>query len=130
MAAPDMPALIDQLGAASLEARQLLADIRGATRDLRNAIRDAQAEREQLADLIKRTVADDIQAEVSTQLAKLGEQTQAAMAAATAKVGREFDRLTNIMMTGDDYARPAKGALDLRELAREQHQRRTLGGAP
>lgn len=122
--AADMPNLIDRLGEASLTARGLLADIRTATKDLRATLRDAQDERARLADLIKETVAAEIHAEVATQLEALGEKTRQAMDDATAKVGREFDKLANILMTGDDHGRGES----LLDLAAEQARRRAGGG--
>lgn len=124
MTTPDLPDLIDRLGAASLEARELLADVRSTTRELRTEIRNAAAERERITDLIKKAVAADIEAEVKTQLSALGELTRKAMDDAVAKVGREFDKLTNIMMTGDDYGRGTR----LPDLVAEQARRKTLGG--
>lgn len=129
MTSPDLLSLIDQLGEASMEARSLLADIRTATKDLRQAVKESAEERERLSVAVKQAIAEDINEEVRVQIEALGEQTRKQMDAAAAKVGREFDKLANILMTGDDRGRPADG-FDLRRLAEAERLRRAAGGAP
>jgi len=49
MSAPTVD-LLDKLGAAALECRELLAEVRGATKDMRAAIRDGEAAQLRLKD--------------------------------------------------------------------------------
>lgn len=99
----DWNSTIDRLAAATTEARQVITEAHGATRDLRQAIADAR-------DLLARTVPQAVEAEVSSRvsdavteaIAALGRSTEAAMAAAVDKVGREFARLERLYLGLDD----------------------------
>jgi len=96
----------DRLDAAVSECREMIREAHAATKDLRAAVRDAKRE---LQDLAKDEVADQIQREVSRQLEELGEQTGAAIKAATQKVIAEFDRFGEALLGKETYWQTASG---------------------
>jgi single-stranded DNA-specific DHH superfamily exonuclease len=114
---PNMRTLIDELGAAALECRQLLADVRTASKDLRSAVREARETQASLAKAVEEMVDADIDEAVKAGLARYEKNVHAAMDAAVAKVTSEFDKLGNILLTGDPRARSHDG-FDIRKLRR------------
>lgn len=86
--------LLDKLGAASLEAKGLLSEIRGAIKDLRQAEREAV---DHVHKLMNESVHAKLEAEVHEQITKLGDITQRSMKDTEAKVVFEFNRLTEPM---------------------------------
>jgi Sec-independent protein translocase protein TatA len=97
---------LDRLEAATGECREMIREAHAATKDLRAAIRDAKRE---LQDLAKDEVAAQVQREVSRQLEELGEQTSAAITAATQKVIAEFDRFGEALLGKETYWQTASG---------------------
>jgi chromosome segregation ATPase len=97
---------LDRLEAAVAECREMIREAHAATKDLRAAVRDAKRE---LQDLAKDEVAAQIQGEVSRQLEELGEQTGAAVKAATEKVIAEFDRFGEALLGKETYWQTASG---------------------
>ena len=96
----------DRLEAAMDECREMIREAHAATKDLRAAVREAKQE--------MRAVAHDeaaarIQAEVSRQLAELGERTSEAVTAATQKVIAEFDRFGEALLGKETYWQKASG---------------------
>jgi DNA anti-recombination protein RmuC len=124
---PDMPDLIDRLVAAAVECRELLADVRTATKDLRAAVKEVREERERLAAAVRDAVGAEIDEQVRVQLEALGELTRKQMDASVDKVSREFDKLANILMTGHDKGRPDDG-FNLADLAEAERLRRIARG--
>ena len=97
---------VDRLEAAVGECREMIREAHAATKDLRAAVRDAKRE---LQDLAKDEVAARVQGEVSRQLEELGEQTSAAIKAATQKVIAEFDRFGEALLGKETYWQTASG---------------------
>jgi len=97
---------LDRLEAATGECREMIREAHAATKDLRAAVRDAKRE---LQDLAKDEVATQVQREVSRQLEELGEQTSAAITAATQKVIAEFDRFGEALLGKETYWQTASG---------------------
>jgi phage protein D len=97
---------LDRLEAATGECREIIREAHAATKDLRAAVRDAKRE---LQDLAKDEVAAQVQREVSRQLEELGEQTSAAITAATQKVIAEFDRFGEALLGKETYWQTASG---------------------
>ena len=97
---------LDRLEAAVGECREMIREAHAATKDLRAAVRDAKRE---LQDLAKDEVAAQVQREVSRQLEELGEQTGAAIKAATQKVIAEFDRFGEALLGKETYWQTASG---------------------
>jgi hypothetical protein len=97
---------LDRLEAATGECREMIREAHAATKDLRAAVRDAKRE---LQDLAKDEVAAQVQREVSRQLEELGEQTGAAITAATQKVIAEFDRFGEALLGKETYWQTASG---------------------
>jgi molybdopterin converting factor small subunit len=97
---------LDRLEAAVAECREMIREAHAATKDLRAAVRDAKRE---LQDLAKDEVAAQVQSEVSRQLEELGEQTGAAVRAATEKVIAEFDRFGEALLGKETYWQTASG---------------------
>jgi hypothetical protein len=96
----------DRLEAAVGECREMIREAHAATKDLRAAVRDARRE---LQDLARDEVAAQVQAEVSRQLAELGERTSEAVTAATQKVIAEFDRFGESLLGKETYWQRASG---------------------
>lgn len=92
------------------ELRELIREAHGATKDLRQAVRDAKK-------AVESDIAETMKAEVERQVAHLGEATGKAMRAAVEKVHREFDRLEAIF-TGTDPQSRHEGKPPLEELLR------------
>jgi Sec-independent protein translocase protein TatA len=97
---------LDRLEAAAGECREMIREAHAATKDLRAAVRDAKRE---LQDLAKDEVAAQVHGEVSRQLEELGEQTSAAIKAATQKVITEFDRFGEALLGKETYWQTASG---------------------
>jgi chromosome segregation ATPase len=97
---------LDRLEAAVGECREMIREAHAATKDLRAAVREAKRE---LQDLAKDEVAAQVQREVSGQLEELGEQTSAAIKAATQKVIAEFDRFGEALLGKETYWQTASG---------------------
>ena len=97
---------LDRLEAAVGECREMIREAHAATKDLRTAVREAKKEMPALA---RDEVAAQIQQEVSRQLEELGEQTHAAIEAATQKVIAEFDRFGESLLGKDTYWQTASG---------------------
>jgi hypothetical protein len=97
---------LDRLEAAVGECREMIREAHAATKDLRAAVREAKKE---LHDLAKDEIAAHIQREVSRQLEELGEQTSAAVQAATQKVIAEFDRFGESLLGKETYWQKASG---------------------
>lgn len=87
-----------------------IREARGILKDLRYEIRAArelaEATRGLVAELAEDKVAEHLQAEVTRQLATLGDQTREQMDKSTAKVIAEFDKLRNLLLGRE---RPANG---------------------
>lgn len=118
----DMPALIEQLATKAIECRELLGDVRSATKGLRNAERDANEARAKLATAVEEMVDQDIGGRIRDGLAEYEETLQKAIDDAVEKVGKEFEKLMNIYMTGDNRGRPPDGR-DLQRLMEERGRR-------
>lgn len=98
MSGPDYASVIDRLGAAARDCRELLRQAHEAQRDLRGAIREAKEARRELADMlgtITDAVGASIEREVVTKLDELGEHVNKSMRDTTAKILEEFDTLAN-----------------------------------
>ena len=97
---------LDRLETAVGECREMIREAHAATKDLRAAVRDAKRE---LQDLAQDEVAAQVQREVARQLEELGEQTSAAIKAATQKVIAEFDRFGEALLGKETYWQTASG---------------------
>lgn len=97
---PKPETFVDQLAAASTEAKEVLRDIRFERAQLEKerkaldkAFTDAKAN-------VETWVVDTINTAVSEGLAEMGKETKAAMDRSVDKVGREFDKLCNLLLRG------------------------------
>jgi phage protein D len=97
---------VDRLEAAVSECREMIREAHAATKDLRAAVREAKQEVRALA---SDEVAAQIRAEVSRQLAELGERTSEAVTTATQKVISEFDRFGESLLGKEAYWQKASG---------------------
>jgi hypothetical protein len=95
---PKPESLVDQLTEAAMNARQLLGEIRGATGDLRAAIREARAF---LQDEIEGTIQGRVNETVDVQLALVGEAARSYMDASVDRINNSFDKIADILM-GDN----------------------------
>lgn len=109
--------MVERLTEAAVEARAALRDLYAGIKEARKVLKDMDGAVEKL---VKEDVEAVIQEQVHTQLEEIGKATKRAMDDSVAKVQREFDKLTNIMMTGDTKGKADDG-LDLRNLI-ERHK--------
>lgn len=106
----EMASLIDRLGAASLEAKELLREVRGAIGDLRQAERDAYKAKAEVtaaaAEAVRATVEDMIRAQVKADLEEAGRDIQNFTHQLYAGIIENVNRLFNALMgapnTADD----------------------------
>jgi len=103
-----------------------IAALRAATREAHEVLKDLRTERRAVEQLVagiegrvQRAVGNRIEREVADQVAKLADETDKAMRASVAKVGREFDKLAELYTGGDGPDRPS-----LVELTRRYVERR------
>jgi DNA topoisomerase VI subunit B len=97
---------LDRLQAAIDECREMTREAHAATKDLRNAVREAKQEMRAIA---QDEVAAQIHQEVSRQLDELGERTSEAITTATQKVIAEFDRFGESLLGKETYWQRASG---------------------
>lgn len=97
---------VDRLQAAIDECREMTREAHAATKDLRNAVREAKQE---LRATAQDEVAAQIHQEVSRQLDELGERTSEAITTATQKVIAEFDRFGESLLGKETYWQKASG---------------------
>ncbi len=103
--------LIDQLGAASMEAREVITELRSELKEARRVQREFHQEVERALAV---AVDERIAAEVAKGLDAYGETLRKAMSDAVDKVGREFDKLAKIYIEG------RKGEPTLPDLAKRR----------
>ena len=97
---------VNRLEAAVGECREMIREAHAATKDLRAAVREAKSEIRALAN---DEVAAHIQAEVSQQLERMGEQIGEAITAATQKVIADFDKFGESLLGKEAYWERASG---------------------
>lgn len=102
------PVTTSKAPTAEASLRAAVREAHGVLKDMRGVLADLRAERravEQLLDGIPGRVDERIERQVVEGLEALGRQTEQAMDASVAKVGREFDRLAAIFLGTDERAR-------------------------
>jgi hypothetical protein len=125
----DWDSTIDRLAAATSDAREVIAEAHGATRDLRQALAEAR-------ELLARTVPEAVRVELDSRLkeaieanlAALGTETTKAIDAAVTRVGREFGRLERVILGTDAEAR-SEGKPTIEALVRRRRAQETLPAA-
>ena len=123
------PVTTSKAPTAEASLRAAVREAHGVLKDMRGVLADLRAERravEQLLDGIPGRVDERIERQVVEGLEALGRQTEQAMDASVAKVGREFDRLAAIFLGTDERAR-AEGREPLETLVLRN---REAAGAP
>jgi hypothetical protein len=98
-----------QLNDATALARELLADVRSATKDLQHAIKAAQQERERLAATVDEAIAADINAAVQRELEEVSRVVNEKREWMLRQVTREFDRYINLLTTGREDGKTDPG---------------------
>lgn len=106
--------VVEELSALLPEARGVLGDIARERRALEQLLADA---RDGVTAAAAAKVDEVVEAEVARAVSELGEETRKAMDKSVDKVFAEFDRLANLIMTGDDRGR-GEHLLDLVAQAR------------
>ena len=108
---------VEQLTEASVEARQALHELLAGVKEARKVIKE-------LEEVIQRNVGEEVNTAIGnavhTQLEEMGKATRQAMDDSVAKVQKEFDKLTNIMMTGNTRGRTSDG-FNIAEVIRKGH---------
>jgi hypothetical protein len=117
MTAERIPTLVDQLTAAAVDARQALAALRSEQRETRKILREIAEERQAVQAMVRRTVEDEIAAAVRVGLEGVTDDMVKARDQAVDRINAQFDRLANILLTGNARGRTDK--LDLRRLIEE-----------
>ncbi len=77
------------------QARELLSEVRAATKDLRQAQRDAES---YIKGRINEEVEDFLRVEIRKQIESLGRFTEEAMRQSVSKVSQEFKRIERIFL--------------------------------
>jgi hypothetical protein len=91
------------------ECRELLAEVRGATKDLHHEIVRAKATFTELAE-------ERIERVVSEELDRVGVETAGFIRIAEERIQARFDGLTNLLLTGSRRGRPKRGDANLEEV--------------
>jgi len=102
------------------ECRELLTEVRGATKDLHAAIKEAKATFPELAQ-------DQISEAVGVELTKVMAATTKFIEAAELKIHRRFDHLVNLLLTGNQQGRARPGELNLESLVERVAEARYEG---
>jgi len=102
------------------ECRELLTEVRGATKDLHAAIKEAKATFPELAQ-------DQISEAVGVELTKVMAATTKFIDAAEVKISRRFDHLVNLLLTGHPQGRTKPGKLNVESLVEEVAEARRDG---
>lgn len=113
----DWNSLVDQLGDASQQARDTLAEVRSELKEARRVIRELKQERDVE---VKKAVDEQIEAAVKRGLEEYQGTVKKAMDNAVRHVQTEFEKLFNTYMTGRPSGHGHDG--DLRDLV-ERKQR-------
>lgn len=112
MSGADFPSLIDELGAASLEAKALLREVHGAVKDMRRVLADSAAERKRLEECIRAAVEAEVEEHVKAAVAEMGVSVGKAIESATDAVYRRFDKVANILL-GEEKQFPGSPMVDV-----------------
>lgn len=102
----DAQDFVERLTNVCKEAKQLLSEIRSEEKEMRRLIHLARQTAELMDDALATLAKKRIREEVELQLVEFGEQTKQAMQASVQHVNEQFDRLANILMTGNSRGRP------------------------
>jgi F0F1-type ATP synthase membrane subunit b/b' len=117
MTAERIPTLVDQLAAAAVDARQALAELRSEQRETRKLLREIAEERQAVQLMVRSAVTAEIDETVRDGLADLEQTMAKTRDQAIDRINAQFDRLANILLTGNARGRTDK--LDLRRLIEE-----------
>lgn len=90
--------LVDRLTEAAVEVKQLLSDLHSVRKSLRDDIRDARLVIKDLESAVDQVTQVAISEEVERQMARLGRSVDEQMVKSVAKVTKEFDELSDILM--------------------------------
>lgn len=101
MSGANFPSLIDQLSAASAEAKELLREVHGAVKDMRAVLAESAAERKRLDESVRAAVEAEVEEHVEAVLKNLGDKTKETIAAAEKGIYRRFDQISNLLLHGD-----------------------------
>lgn len=104
---------IAQVDAQAARARELLADVRGATKELTHAIRES---RTAFAGLSRQAMADVLE----TDLDKARTAIDFVVKEAEASIIDRFDKLYNMLMTGHENGRTRPGEVNVEEAVRRE----------
>ena len=102
----DQKDFVDQLTEASMEARQALRELMSGIKEARKLIKELTNAVEEVA---KKNVEEIVSKHIKIQMDTLGEATRHAMDDSVDKVSKEFDRLANLLMTGDTKGKSKDG---------------------
>jgi hypothetical protein len=101
MSTADFKDLIDRLGVASTECRDLLKDVHAATKDLKRAKREADEAREVLETAVKKALEEGIRQEVVSQLAEFQGEVAQGRDEIIDKMNDAFEELFNLYIYGN-----------------------------
>jgi hypothetical protein len=110
----DWAAIIDKLVAATEDARDVIREAHGASRDLRQLIAEA---RRVIATDVETALKKQLVSSVTEALEQVGSATRDAMEDAVARVNAKFDELEEIL-TGADPRSRRQGKPSLEDLIR------------
>lgn len=103
--AQDFQTLIDRLGEASLEAKQLVSELHGATKDARQAIRELQQARIEHQLWIKGVMAEELGEMVKAEIASVNNTVINTKKEIEEKLFQTFEDLSNTLIYGNKQGR-------------------------
>lgn len=100
------------LDAQLAECRELLAEMRGVTKDLRQAVREAK-------DAFPSLAREMVEKAAEREINKMSAVTAGAIEDAEKAVYRRFDGITNLLLTGSKTGIPRRGKIDIEKVAEQ-----------
>lgn len=97
----DLPPLIDRLGAAALECKQLLSDVHAATKDMRQATRELDEKKREVKQFIEDEIRRFTDERVRAEIQELSDSLPKFRDAIIEAFGKLFDEMTNIYVYGN-----------------------------
>lgn len=102
----------EALDAQMAECRALLAEVRGATKDLKQVIRQARATYPELS-------AEAMERAAAAAIAEMTAATEKAIGKAEAAIHARFNRITNLLLTGTKVGVPRRGDINIEKMAED-----------
>jgi F0F1-type ATP synthase membrane subunit b/b' len=113
------PTFVDQLLAASAEAKDVLSELRSELAEVRRQRKALGRALNAAQEAVRKAIEQEIESEVERQVGELSIETRRAMDNATTKILKEFEGLHNLILAGNRQGNPKDGD-DLRSLLKRR----------